>query len=58
MTRILYIICHDSKYNGAVSKERLRILTGGRADYYPYHAYVNELLPTFFFTYSGARVRT
>ena len=52
------LIWTNSMYNGAVSKERLRILTGGRADYYPYHAYVNELLPTFFFTYSGARIRT
>ena len=50
------LVWHDSQYAGAVSKERLLKLTNGRADYYPYHAYANELLPTFFFTYKGARI--
>lgn len=50
------LVWHDSRYSGNVSRERLLVLTGGRADYYPYHAYVNEILPTLFFTHVDARV--
>jgi hypothetical protein len=44
----------DSMYEGALSKSRLRELTG--REYYPYHAFLLERLPCFFFWISNVEV--
>ena len=50
------LIWQDAGYNGKLSPERLKYLTRGRCEYYPYHPFVNERLPSFYFERTKANI--
>jgi hypothetical protein len=50
-------IWYNSNYNnGRVSKEKLLKLSRGRADYWPYHPMISELLPIVYFKSQNVRI--
>jgi hypothetical protein len=50
------LVWEDADYNGKLSPERLLYLTRDRCNYYPYHPFVNERLPSFYFERSKANM--
>lgn len=50
------LVWEDSGYKGKLSPERLLYLTRDRCNYYPYHPFVNERLPSFYFERTKANI--
>jgi hypothetical protein len=51
------LIWEDSKYNNNIlSKERLRLLSNGKIDYWPFHPMVAELIPRIYFKHLNLRI--
>jgi hypothetical protein len=50
------LVWNSAEYNGKLSGERLLYLTRGRCNYYPYHPFVNERLPSLYFERTKANM--
>ena len=50
------LVWEDVDYNGKILPERLWYLTRGRCEYYPYHPFINERLPSFYFQRTKANM--
>ncbi len=50
------LVWEDVEYNGKILPERLWYLTRGRCEYYPYHPFINERLPSFYFQRTKANM--